>query len=74
MIVNDHGIYHYPSLTDLESLRKSAFKASKNELVTLHFHPYDDNGCKEGMKKRNNKYEGLPRHEIYSDGELKDKS
>ena len=69
--MNERGLYHYPNLTDVQALRLDAVKTSITEPITLHFHPYSDTGCKQGEKQRDvDKYEGLPIHERYVDGEL----
>ena len=70
---SERGLYHYPNLTDLGTLRRDAIQISKKEPVTLHFHPYSDKGCTYGVIQRGEEkrfYDDLPMHERYVDGEL----
>lgn len=67
-------MFHYPGLTDAETFKMEAIVSSKTESVILHFHPYHDLGCSEGMKLRTDKYNGLPQHELYVDGRLNETS
>jgi hypothetical protein len=76
MVKDKHNMFHYPNLTDVDSFRSNAIASSMIEPCTLHFHPYHDNGCEEGLKLRLlllSSYSGLPFHERYVKGKLEEK-